>query len=221
MTIKKLISQELPILSLQTNGERGLILMQEFKVSHLPIIHRDDYIALVSEDDILDWDTPEKELSHAEFLEFRPVVFEHFHPYEAISLMEELQVSVLPVLDKNQKFMGCITLENLFHYLGKTNAIKSLGAILVLKIENIHYSLSEISRIAESNNISILSVQLNTEENSNFTLVTLKTNRTDLQGLIASFERYDYVVEEVFGATNIDSNDVQQNYVSLINYINI
>jgi acetoin utilization protein AcuB len=48
-------------------------LMNEFRIFHLPLVDRDNYIALVSEDDLLDWDTPEEALSHAEFLNFRPM----------------------------------------------------------------------------------------------------------------------------------------------------
>jgi CBS domain-containing protein len=89
MNIKSLISPEFPVLSLDDTGDKALRLMSEFRVFHLPLIQRDNYIALISEDDLLDWDTPEEPLSLAEFLTFRPAIFEQKHPYDAMKLARE------------------------------------------------------------------------------------------------------------------------------------
>ena len=53
MNIASLISYDLPILSLSDTCERAIRLMQEFRVFHLPLVQRDNYIALISEDDFL------------------------------------------------------------------------------------------------------------------------------------------------------------------------
>lgn len=50
--------------------------------------------------------------------------------------------------------------------------------------------------------------------------VTLKTNRTDLQGLASSFERHNYEVKQVYGQqSNFD--DAITRYNELMNYINM
>lgn len=220
MDSKSLISSEFPVLSLDDSGEKALRLMNEYRVFHLPLIQRDNYLALISEDDLLDWDTPEEPLSLAEFLTFRPAVFEGAHPFEAVKVAKEFNLSVLPVVDKQNHFSGVITIEGLFNYLTDNTAIKSDGSILVLEMEQRNYSLSEIARICESNEISILSVTIQNKDEHGTIWVTLKVNSNDIQALISTFERFNYQVLETF-ATDFTKDDVQQNYDMLMHYINL
>ncbi len=220
MSIKELISYEFPILTLQDTGQRALSLMNEFRVFHLPLVDRGDYMALISEDDLLDWDTPEEPLSLAEFINFRPMVSEQMHPYEAMKLVKEFNLSIIPVVGLHQHFVGIVTVEGLFNYLLETNAVKEMGAIIVLEMEQRNYSASEIARICESNNISILSLFVNTLNETGIQIVTLKVNQSDVQALIATFERYGYVVKDVYAAKN-HLEDLQQNYDAFMNYLNV
>jgi acetoin utilization protein AcuB len=220
MDSKSLISSEFPVLSLEDSGEKALRLMSEYRVFHLPLIQRDNYIALVSEDDILDWDTPEEPLSLAEFLTFRPAVFEGSHPYEAVKIAKEFNLSVLPVVNKNNHFSGVITIDGLFNYLTDNNAIKNVGSIIVLELEQRNYSLSEISRICESNEISILSISIKNRDEHGLIWVTIKVNTNDIQALVATFERFSYNIIEMY-STDFTKEDVQQNYDMLMHYINI
>jgi acetoin utilization protein AcuB len=210
----------MPILSLTDSGDKALRLMNEYRVFHLPLIQRDNYLALISEDDLLDWDTPEEPLSFAEFLNFRPFVFENSHPFEAIKVAKEFNLSVLPVLNAQNHFSGTITIEGLFTFMADQNAIIEPGGILVLDIEQRNYSLSEIARICESNDMSILNMHLKTIPETSRQWVSIKVNRTDVQSLIATFERFNYQVVEVFAADN-NSEDLQSNYDALMHYINL
>ena len=220
MDAKSLISSDLPVLSLEDTGERALRLMNEYHVFHLPLIQRDNYLALVSEDDILDWDTPEEPLSLAEFLNFRPAVFEGSHPYEAVRMAKEFNLSVLPVVDKQNHFAGVITIEGLFSFITDNNAIRSNGSILVLEMEQRNYSLSEIARICESNEINILSLSIKNRDEQGMIWVTIKVNTNDIQALVSTFERFSYTIVEMF-STDFTKEDVQQNYDMLMHYINL
>lgn len=220
MNTRSIISFELPVLSLSDSGDKALSLMNEYRVFHLPLVHKDNYIALISEDDLLDWDTPEEPLSLAEFVTFRPAVFENQHPFEAMKLTREFHLSVLPVVDMNNHYLGVVTIENLFNYLTDTNAVKEPGAILILEIDQRNYSLSEIARICESNDVSILCMFVKTKDESGIQLITLKVNKTDVQALVATFERYNYTIAEVFSAED-HQVDLQENYDSLMHYINL
>jgi CBS domain-containing protein len=197
MSIQSLITHDLPNLSLTDSGEKALRLMNEYRVFHLPLVQQDNYLALISEDDILDWDTPEEPLSFAEFVNFRPAVFSNKNHFE-----------------------GVVTSEGLFSYFSDTNGIKELGGIIVLEMEPRNYSLSEISRICESNDVSIISLFIKTKNESGLLLVTIKTNRTDIQSLVSTFERYNYTIAEIYSIEN-NENDLQQNYNALMHFMNI
>jgi acetoin utilization protein AcuB len=61
-----------------------------------------------------------------------------------------------------------------------------------------NYSLSEISRIVESNDIKILSCFLDRKPGTNILDVILKLNSDELSPLIQAFIRYDYDVKAVY-----------------------
>jgi predicted transcriptional regulator len=220
MDTKSLISSEFPVLSLEDSGEKALRIMNEYHVFHLPLIQRDNYLALVSEDDILDWDTPEQPLSLAEFLTFRPAVFEGAHPYEAVKLAKEFDLSVLPVVTKQNHYAGVITMEGLFSFMTDNHAIKLDGSVLVLEMEQRNYSLSEIARICESNDISIEHVMLKNNDEQGMLIVTIKVNTNDIKALVSTFERYNYNIIETFAA-GFSKDNVQDNYNMLMHYMNI
>lgn len=220
MNTKSLISYELPVLSLNDSGTKAMRLMNEYRVFHLPLVHRDNYLALISEDDLLDWDTPEEPLSLAEFVNFRPAIIEHTHPFEAMKVAKEFNLSVLPVVDEHNHYAGAITIEGLFNYIADNNAIIEPGGIIVLEIEQRNYSLSEIARICESNDTNILCLFVKTKDENGLQWVTIKVNKTDVQALIATFERFSYKVIDTFSVEN-HKEDLQSNYDMLMHYINI
>ncbi|MBL7773099.1 MAG: hypothetical protein JNM95_09570 [Chitinophagaceae bacterium] len=220
MNISSLISYDLPVLSLNDSGERALLLMQEYRVFHLPLVQRDNYIALISEDDLLDWDTPEEPLSHAEFVNFRPFILENQHPFDAAKSARENNLSVVPILNVQNHFLGIVTIEKLFDFVTDNNAIKEPGAILILEQEQRNYSISEIGRICESNNINILSSSLKTIDHTGLIWITIKLNSNDIQSLVATFERFNYHVVEMFSSDHSEQ-DLKDHLDSFMRYMDI
>lgn len=220
MNSKNLITYDLPTLSYEDSGEKALHLMNEYRVFHLPLVQKDNYIALVSEDDLLDWDTPEEPLSLAEFLTFRPAIAENSHAFEAMKVVKEFSLSVLPVVDAHNHYIGLITTDGLLNYVTDNSAVKATGAIIVLEMEQRNYAMSEIARICESNDVTILCSFIKTMDESGLQWVTLKTNKTDVQALIATFERYNYTIAEVYASEYFNEN-LQENFDMLMHYLNV
>lgn len=220
MITNKLISNNLPTLSLEDSGEKAMHLMNEYRVFHLPLVQKDNYIALISEDDLLDWDTPEEPLSLAPFLSFRPAISELAHPFESMKIVKEFNLSLLPVLNDQNHYVGLITTEDLFNFLCDNNTIKEHGAIIVLEMLQRNYTLTEIARICESNDITILGCFIKTIDQSGLQWVTLKVNKSEVSALIATFERYNYHVVEVYASENHNEN-LAENYNQLMHYLNV
>ncbi|MBK8145580.1 MAG: CBS domain-containing protein [Bacteroidetes bacterium] len=219
MSTKQLITYDLPTLSYSDSGEKALHLMNEFRVFHLPLVQGDNYIALISEDDLLDWDTPEEPLSLAEFITFRPAIMASKHAFEAMKLVKAFGLSVLPVVDDHNHYMGLITIESLLSVIADSNAVMETGAIMVLEMDQRNYSLSEIARICESNDITILASFIKAIDDTGLQRVTLKLNKTDVQSVLATFERYSYQVVEVYAAENHKEN-LKENFDLLMHYLN-
>ena len=220
MFIYQLISSDIPSLRPTDTGDKALQLMQELHLSHLSLVDGEEYKALIKEDDILTWETPEAPLSSAEFLNFRPVVYGNQHPYEAVRRALQQHISVVPVINEENKYLGSVSRNELLEYMGNNSGLDQSGGIITLEMKPVDYSLSEIARICENNDAILLNVQLFTYPGAELMEVVLKTNTKEIQSLIASFERYEYTVKEVFGELPATESMLDR-YQSLMHYINM
>lgn len=220
MFIYQLISSDIPVLRPADTGDKALQLMQELHLSHLSLVEGEEYKALVKEDDILNWETPEAPLSSAEFLNFRPVVYGYQHPYEAVRRAIQQHISVVPVINEQNKYLGSVSRDELLEYMSNNSGLDQAGGIITLEMKPVDYSLSEIARICENNDAILLNVQLFTYPGAELMEVVLKTNTKEIQSLISSFERYEYTVKEVFGEMPAVESMLDR-YQSLMHYINM
>jgi CBS domain-containing protein len=220
MIIEQLISPTVPTLTPADTGSRALFLMEENNYTQLPMIMEDQYMALIQEDDLMDWDKPESPLSAADFLEYRPAVFATGHPYDALKIAYQHNLSVVPVVDNANRYIGAITRDELLKFLAQSSGVETPGAIMVLETEPKNYSLYEIARICENEDIMVLSVRLYTNPQTGMLEITIKTNRTVLQGIAASFERQNYRIKNIYG--EVDNNeDMLDRYHLLMTFINM
>lgn len=220
MVIEQLISPVVPTLLLSDTGSRALFLMEENNLTQIPLIAEEKYMALVQENDVLDWETPESPLSKASFLTYRPAVFANGHPYEALRVAHQQNLSIVPVVDNENTYIGAITRDDLLKYITEYSGVDNPGGIIVIELDARDYSLSEIARICESEDAIVISTQLVTNKVSGKIEVTLKTNRTDLQGLASAFERHNFIVKQVYGE-QAHYEDMLDRYNLLMNYINM
>lgn len=220
MTIQHLLVHELPILRLSDTVQHALQCMQEFRVQHLPVVDRNEYIALVNEDDLLDYDDEEKPLGQTPCLQVRPMVHEEAHPLQAVRIMKESQLSVLPVCNEGGTLLGVLTRERLFDYLANHQAFQRDGAVVVLNMDPRHYSVAELARICESNNLQLLFLYQQELAETGHLLITFCVNKRDVQALLATLERFNYTVEGVW-ASQENASDVQDNFDALMHYLNM
>ena len=215
----QLIAPLLPALAPSDSGTRALELMEENDCTQLPLVSDDHYLALIQEKDLLDTASSNGSLGELAILAFRPAILSTAHPYEALRLMNQLNLSVLPIMDFDQRYIGSITRESMLKYLAESSGTEVPGGIIVLQIEPRNYSLYEIARICENEDVLILNTQLFTTPDGTMEL-TIKTNRTALEAVISSFERHEYRIKEVYGDTK-SMEDVMGKYNLLMNYLNM
>lgn len=220
MFIYQLISSEIPSLTMEDTGDKALQLMHELQVSNISIVEGDEYKALIKEEDVLNWETPEKALSQAAFTNFKPVVYGNQHPYEAVRRALQQNISIVPVLNEENKYIGSVSRNSLFEFICNNSGLDKSGGIISLEVKPVNYSLSEIARICESNDVIITNLQVFTYPNQELMEIIIKTNTKEIQGLVASFERYEYQVKEVFGEMPAVESMVDR-YQSLMHYINM
>jgi CBS domain-containing protein len=221
MLAKELISDVIPSLHTSDSGQKALYWMDIFRISHLPIVNNEDFLGLISDKDIYDANMAEEPIGNHNLSLFSPFVTENQHIYEAIELASRLSLSIVPVLDHKNHYLGVITNNDLIHYFADFAAMKEPGAIIVLEMSILDFSLSQIAQIVESNDGKILSMYISSHSASTRIEVTLKINRNDLTSIIQTFTRYNYTIHSTF----MDHDDMdglyENRYEMFMKYLSI
>lgn len=221
MTVSDLLSDVVPAIHKTDTGTDALNWMDVFKVSHLPVVDDREYLGLVSEREIYDMRNPDEAISSQMVLMARPFVRDNQHIIEAMQPLAENNLSVLPVLDIEDKYLGVITLPDLSHEIANMVSSSAHGAIVVLELNVRDYSLCEISQIVEGNDTKILSLYVSTSSNPDIIYVTLKLNRTDISPVIQTLERYSYKIVQVFSNDKDYDLMLEDRYNSFMKFLSI
>ena len=220
MYARELISEDIPPLKTSDTGERALAWMDEFRVSHLPIVNNVDFLGLISESDILDFNSSSEPIGGHSLNLSRPYVFDYQHTYDVLKVMSSLKLSVIPVLNDKEQYLGLIHLSTLLQHFAEMASMKDSGGLLVLELNSHDYSLSEIARIVESNDAKILSSYISSQIDSTKLEVTIKINRTDLSAIIQTFNRYNYTIKASFHQSEY-VDDLKDRFDSFMSFLNI
>lgn len=215
-----LITEEIPPLLHSDTGEKALSWMEEFKVTHLPVLKNGNFVGVISENDLLDQMDLDKPLDVLFQHLPRPYAFDKEHIYQVLARVAEFKLSLIPILDKDEKYLGCTSVHHLLTLIANTGSIKENGGIIVLEVARTDYSMAEIAQIVESNDAKILSSYLMSSPDSMNLEVTLKINSIELDRIIRTFERYDYIIKASFQKSNYEE-DLQFRYDALMNYLNL
>lgn len=220
MLAKDLINNEIPTLKTSDSGGLAIEWMEEYKLTELPIVNNDQFLGLITENDILEEANLETAIGNHKLSLEKPAINAYEHIYEVLGKISTFKLSLIPILDDDNSFMGVITLPLLIDAISNLAAIKDVGGILQLEMNETDYSLSEISSIVESNDAKILSSYIHTHNDSTKMDVTIKINKTDLSAIIQTFERYKYTIAATFHKSEMQ-DELKKRYNEFINYLNI
>jgi CBS domain-containing protein len=216
----ELIADAIPPVHTSDSIQKALDRMVEFRIRHLPIVNEEQFLGLLSENDIIgesDLQTPVGALALSLV---NPFVLEDQHIYDVIRLFYESRLTVVPVLDAGKNYSGLITINSLTEYFAGLTSVEQPGGIIVLEINNKNNSLAHMAQIVESDNAQILSSYVRTFPDSTRMEVTLKVNKQDISTIIATFLRYEYDIKATFNHTD-DNDNSRDRYNSLMNYLNL
>ncbi|WP_439181637.1 CBS domain-containing protein [Carboxylicivirga taeanensis] len=221
MLAKELISEVVPSLKTSDTGLDALNWMEVFRVSHLPIVNNRAFLGVISDVDIYDLNKAEEALGNHSLSYARPYVFEHQHIFDVIEVASRLKLTIVPVLDKNEDYLGLITQSDLLHTFADLIAAHTAGGIIELELMPHDYSLAEISRVVEDADAKILSLYVSQPVGSERLCVAIKLNRIDVQPVLNAFDRYNYSVKTTYVGDNSYDDTVKKNYDALMRYLNM
>lgn len=210
----------IPQLQLEDTVGKALQLINDFKVSHLPVVSEEKFLGLISEDDLMDADNKKMhiQLLQDEFIDISIKENEHF--LQAVNISNEYQTTVVPVVNEEKEFLGSISGQSLLRTLGNFSGAQVIGGIIVLEMERNQLAISEISRIVESNEATILHLNSTIQPETGLLTVTIHINKKEVSMVVAAFERYEYDVIYYFGEEKFE-NEIHSNYRHLMNYLDI
>ena len=214
MLAKDLISDVISPLHTSDTAQKALSWMEIYKVSHLPIVNDKKFLGLISESDIYDLNEPDLPIGAHKLNLFSPFVYEDDHIFTVISLVADLKLTLIPVLDREDNYVGSISLQDLIKSFAKLISSDNPGSIIVLEV-NVHdYQLSQIAQIVESNNAKILASYIDNNPDSTKMDVIIKVNVTEISSIIRTFERYDYTIKSTF-SEDTELNEIYKNRYEL------
>ena len=219
MIASSLLSHVITPLRTSSTGREVLMIMNELHVNHLPIVNDEMLLGVVSTDDIMTHDLEEAIGSYGLSLR-KPYLNENDHLYEAMRLIGEHNLSLIPVVDLENNYLGCITQDDLLKFFANIGSFTEPGSVVVLEMNKRDYSLAEISRIVESENAAILSTFITTSLESEVVDVTLKINKQSIERIVAALERYGFSIKASFQEEEYFSS-LKDRYDALMTYLSV
>ncbi len=221
MLAEKLISDVVPSIKCTEKGQKALNWMDVFRVSHLPVVRNTEYLGLVSDKLIYDLNLTDEPIEKVLDKLNTAHVHEQQHIFEVAILMYKLKLSVIPVLDDDHYYLGVITLYDLARRFASYFSLQEIGGVIILEVNEIDYSLSQISQIVESNDIRILSFFMDRIPGSSTLDVVLKLDKEDLSSVIQTFLRYNYNIKGVYFDDSKLSDLYKDRYDQFMKFMNI
>ena len=213
-------TQSLPSLRASDKVHQALQLMNDYHVTHLPIVDDEKYIGIISEEDLLQAENDNDTLDKLEQSYANTSVKADTHFLTALQLAAENGLSVVPVINNDNELVGAVAYKYL---LKKASAFMSLnepGGLIVLEIPGNQYSFNEISKLVETNDAQITQLNTNNNPETGTMEVTIRINKPEVSDVVSTFQRYEYNVKYFFGEEVYD-NELKSNYENLMNYLRI
>jgi len=219
MLALELISNTIIPLNPTYTVHRAVSLMVNFKVNHLPIIGDGfEYLGLISNDELIQTPSNQCLINTINLSNLNSFVYHYQHVYDVIRTVYEQKLTLVPVLDENQKYIGVITLATIIDCMATLTSVKDAGGVIVLEINHNDNSLAHIAQIIEAQDAQILSSYTKYFAQSTKIEITLKLNKVDINPIISALIRYNYVIKATFNHSN-DDDGISLRYQSLMNYL--
>ncbi len=219
MQANTLISSSIKSIHPVEDGNKALEMMDQFRIHHLAIVKNNFYLGVISDKEIMSWNSEDDSIEEHLTNLAAPYVKYNQHLFDIIEVLEKNNLSIVPVLDEKNHYLGVITSRKLLYSIAKSATIQSPGGVIILEMPDHDYSLTEIASIVESNNTKILSSYIISKPNSTNIEVTIKLNKQEVTAIIKDFERHEYKVSASYKDEDADGNYLER-YESLMRFLN-
>lgn len=220
MTAQSLIAYDIPALTTAQTGKDAFHALNDHHVKHLPVIEGQRLVGILSEEDIFNHKLYEP-LREYDFSHLRRIaVHAGQHVFEVLRMMGEHRLTVIPVIDDENQYLGLITQNEVLRSFAEMASFAEPGGIVVLEMNRRDYSLATLARLAEEEDTKVLSAFVTSTAASETVHVTLKLNRQDIGRVIDAYERHEFEVRETY-PESLFPDHLKERYDSFMTYLNV
>jgi acetoin utilization protein AcuB len=217
MLANQLITNHYPTVEPDDKVSVALQLMEDFDIAHIPVVDHKKYLGLISKHDLLDIDevAPVKG-AMTDLIQKSVKATDHF--LAVLKIAAQNSLSLVPVVTPDLDWIGAIPYIDIIKASSLFAGAEEPGAVIVLEMERKSYSFGEITRLVETNDAYI--TQFNTwfESETGLLIVTIKINKVEVSDIVATFQRYEYIVRNFIGEEQYE-NELRYNYDHLMSYL--
>jgi predicted transcriptional regulator len=221
MLIKNILTLEIPCISPTDNGDKVLSIMETNLVSDLPVIEENKLVGIISMQQIFDYALFTKEIIKIKKPLSKVFIFENQHIFDAIKMLHTNEISVLPVVDENENYLGLVTYKTVIEALAKIICIKEEGYHLKITVSANGFSATEISNLIEKNDAKILSLYVDDCESISQLDIYTKIFTRDIEAVLQSLERFNYEVLIINNQKNDYDTLYEERYDNFLKFINV
>jgi acetoin utilization protein AcuB len=219
MLVNQLITTHYPTVEPDDKITLALQLLEDFDLLHIAVVDHSKYLGLISKDDLLDADDSScVKVVLGGMLQKAVRPSEHF--LTALKLAAQNNLSMVPVVNNEQEWMGAIPATELLKAAAAFTGAEEQGAVIILEMERKSYSFGEISRLVETNDAYITQFNTFFENETGLLIVTIKINKLEVSDILATFQRYEYSVRYFMGEEQYE-NELRYNYDHLMSYLKV
>lgn len=219
MFAKDCIDASIPYVKPTDSVGFALDMMTENKSMVLPIVKGHKLLGVINENALL-------EVDDNQLIEYFVQDEEQLHFVEGVHIFDVLKKCAqwsnyyIPVLNSHHHYSGITSPQMILNAYTGYSALNNPGGVIELQMDAKDYSLTEISKIVESNNAMILHSMISTQKESSQIMVAIKINKNDLQDIQATFERFGYHVISVLHHSEFEIQ-LKERLDSLMRYLEV
>lgn len=199
---------------------KALELMNEWSVSHLPVISKDELVGYVSTEDLAFPQDDNEPVSNYLRNDRQYKLGATQTIFDLVRDISESQLSAYAIVNESGQFMGVLDVKYFLRQFSSFISFHHQGGVFLLELAARDYSISEIGRIIESNDMKLIALLIKTSSSEGKIEVLIKVNKTDVRSLLATFARYNYPVQTL----NLNKDEIdylKDRYDSFMKYLDI
>tara|TARA_R110002050_G_scaffold290260_1_gene443801 strand:- start:133095 stop:133757 length:663 start_codon:yes stop_codon:yes gene_type:complete len=220
MTAGQFADVELPYLETVDTCDKAMGFMDEFKLSHYPVVNGSLFVGLIYEEDIFEMEDWSQSIAQSKVRMPDVSINKSEHFLSVVNKIQISKLSCIAVVDNNNHYVGVITRDKIVNVFGSSSIVQDTGSVIEIEMTPNDYYLTEISRIIESTGVKILGTYIRTDSEANKIVLTIKLNQQEVENVLSELDRFGYNVLASYHL-KYETEYMQDRYDNLMNMLNL